>query len=240
MEVLIFMVILLVIGGLISLATIHIPRLSFANWTEEAKEYLNLVEEKATKPDIPPFWSIETLIQRKQAKGIRNPLIELGFVVLCLPLLWITDDVNELLLLVGVFASLYIGAIIDLENMYIPDDTIVFGLGFTFLYWIMIGSDLTNYVFGVMIGYGFIALLRWMFYQIRGIEGVGLGDAKMFALTGALVGGDFVFHLIITACFLAVFFGWIRGTKTNKKVPFGPAIALSGVAFFYINAINQM
>jgi len=67
-------------------------------------------------------------------------------------------------------------------------------------------------------------LLFAVFFVISS-DGMGGGDVKLAGLIGLLLGYEKSLIAILFACFLALLYGMLRGTKKNgskRKIPFGP------------------
>ena len=78
---------------------------------------------------------------------------------------------------------------IDLDIWEIPDEISVPG--------VVVGCALRPFAFdvpwydgiaGAAIGASFLWLVRWGYFQLRKVEGMGLGDVKLIAMIGAFVG----------------------------------------------------
>jgi leader peptidase (prepilin peptidase) / N-methyltransferase len=95
-------------------------------------------------------------------------------------------------------------AVLDLENLWLPDRLTLPGaaLGFGFAILgrfltsshsiftpslLIINTGLTNLI-SILIAAGIILLIRWIYWLIRRQEGMGLGDAKLMALLAAWLG----------------------------------------------------
>ena len=97
---------------------------------------------------------------------------------------------------------------------------------------------------GVGVGYGVIASLRTYYMIRRGVEGIGLGDAKLVAAAGAWFGWSALPALLLLSSasallFFAVIYS-VRsmahengrkiqtiGQESSQKIPFGPYLAAS-------------
>ena len=73
--------------------------------------------------------------------------------------------------------------------------------------------------------------IGWLYRHMRGRDGLGLGDAKLFAASGAWVGAEGLASVLLIACVsaLAAVAVWrLRNTKIGAQsaLPFGPFLAL--------------
>ena len=78
---------------------------------------------------------------------------------------------------------------IDIDIWEIPDEISLPGIVIGCLLRPM-AFDVPWYdgIFGAAMGAGFLWLIRWGFFVLRGIEGMGMGDIKLIATIGAFVG----------------------------------------------------
>ena len=91
---------------------------------------------------------------------------------------------------------------------------------------------ISDHLFGAALGYGGLALVAWMFRRFRGVEALGLGDAKLCAAGGAWLGWQGLASLLLLACLggLVQFalLGVGRGREGLKEpVPFGVPLAVA-------------
>ena len=95
----------------------------------------------------------------------------------------------------------------------------------------------TNFVaalFGAAVGGGSFFLIRLLYFRIRGIEGLGLGDVKLMSGLGAWFGLDWLPFLVLIAAgaglTITYLAAWKAGTRISATgtVPFGAYLA--GVA----------
>lgn len=125
-------------------------------------------------------------------------------------------------------------AVIDLETGYLPDaltlPLLVLGLAVNS---IALFTPLVDAAIGAAVGYGAFRLIAVVFEKLRGIEGLGGGDAKLLAALGAWLGWQALAPLVFIAALLAlagIGLGALRGQKTSREtpLPFGPALAAAG------------
>ncbi|MEM1390218.1 MAG: A24 family peptidase [Pseudomonadota bacterium] len=80
---------------------------------------------------------------------------------------------------------------------------------------------------GAICGYGLIAGLRWLWLKRKGIEAIGLGDAKMLAAGGAWVGASGLSMTLLIASGAGLLVALIgRSYFKNRALPFGFFLAL--------------
>lgn len=127
-------------------------------------------------------------------------------------------------------------AAIDHETRYLPDalTLTLIGLGII-ANGFGLFTSLTHATIGAIAGYCFFWLVAFTFRKLRGIDGLGLGDAKLLAAIGAWTGWQLLSPTILAASLLALgttLIANIAGNNIdrNTHIPFGPALAFAGVA----------
>jgi leader peptidase (prepilin peptidase) / N-methyltransferase len=123
---------------------------------------------------------------------------------------------------------------IDLRTMLLPDaltlPLLLAGLGVTALP--DAGSTL-DHAAAAALGYGALFGIARLYRWLRGREGMGMGDAKLFAALGAWLGlADLPAVLLVASCLGLVAAGGaaIAGRRMTAAtaIPFGPFLALAG------------
>ena len=150
-------------------------------------------------------------------------------------------------------------AVLDAENLWLPDRLIWPGIGLglvlgvtratliTFLQagggfavWKnMVGMAGVTWFLGAVIAAAVVLAVRWIFIMIRGQEGIGMGDAKLMALLGGWLGikpSLIAFGIgVITCAVYALLMLRAPSIRANPKawgtmkLPFGTFICLGGV-----------
>ena len=131
-----------------------------------------------------------------------------------------------------VFSALLIALFgTDLETMRLPNvltlPGIVVGIAFsTFL-----PPGLLSSLIGAAIGAAIPWTIRWLWYQVKGVEAMGLGDVKMLAMIGAFLGWRQVWLVLFFASLLGAVVG-IALTATRRRslasrLPFGTFLAIA-------------
>ena len=125
---------------------------------------------------------------------------------------------------------------IDLRSFRLPDvitlPLIVLGLcfnGLSALRFVNIESAL----WGVLLGYGVLWLLNFLYRFAKKQDGIGMGDAKLLAALGAWLGWTVLPSLLLLASLAGIVGGliylqWNR-QNTRNAFPFGPFLAFAGI-----------
>lgn len=148
----------------------------------------------------------------------------------------------------ALFAAIFIWflitlAIIDLETGFLPDaltlpliilGIIVSAAGFF--------TPLNDALIGAGVGYLSFWVIGTAFKQIRGIEGLGQGDAKLLAAIGAWLGWQAIAPTVFGAALIglaSVATMRLSGKEISGKTPiaFGPALAVSGALILILPGI---
>jgi leader peptidase (prepilin peptidase) / N-methyltransferase len=94
-------------------------------------------------------------------------------------------------------------------------------------------SGLLHASVGALLAGGLTWCLRALYFYIRGIEGMGLGDIKMISIVGAFLGWQGAFLVVLLAAILGVVVGVIlafrskQGLKTS--LPFGVCLGIASL-----------
>jgi len=143
-----------------------------------------------------------------------------------------------LLMILGL--SFIIIFFIDLKHFIIPN-LITFpmmALGFAKSFDPNLNSIFPNYInslIGGIFGYGIIWLIIFFYKQIRNKEGMGLGDAKLFAVIGFWFGWislPFIIFLSSAIALISVVPDLLKNSKKlSSQIPFGPYIILGTIVY---------
>lgn len=161
--------------------------------------------------------------QEQIAAGSWLPLLaDIVFVSLIVPLVFI--DLHHKLL---PNAITYPGLVVLLVlRALAPDPWIVshtpkpFGLAEAPLWAVSLFGSLL----GALVGGGTLWLVREVYYRLRHVEGMGLGDVKMMLMVGAFLGWQLTLLTIFIGSLLGSLVGVlliIRGGSMKAQIPFG-------------------
>jgi len=120
-------------------------------------------------------------------------------------------------------------ALIDLDRMQLPDllTLPLIGAGLAYCFWSASGIGWHGLI-GAGAGYLALAGLGRVFRQLRGLEGIGLGDAKLLAGAGAWLGWAALPSLVLVASgagllgVLAVRLAGSPRARASRAIAFGP------------------
>lgn len=150
-------------------------------------------------------------------------------------------------------------AVIDVENLWLPDRLTILGIALGFALAIARGGLCASMAFGggfdewqhyvaLWVFYWFIGtvaaaagilVIRWVYSMFRGEEGIGMGDVKLLAMIGGWLGVrcavlTFGIAVILGALFALVILVLPSARAGNKswkqqKLPFGAFLSIGGV-----------
>lgn len=127
-------------------------------------------------------------------------------------------------------------AFIDLETGYLPDaltlPAIAVGLGVNA---VGVFVPFTDALIGAAAGYGVFAAIAAIFRRLRGVDGLGLGDAKLLAAIGAFAGWPALAFVTLGASLLTLAAAGVaraRGAAIGRTsaLRFGPGLCAAGFA----------
>jgi len=122
-------------------------------------------------------------------------------------------------------------AAIDRRHFCIPDPLSYLLLWLGLLHATVTGNE-TAAIWGTLSGYCTLWLLAWCYRHIRGYEGLGYGDMKLFAALGACCGWQTLPWIALGATLLALMAIMLLQRREfipgDSPLPFGPFLAIAG------------
>ena len=122
--------------------------------------------------------------------------------------------------------TLVVLAAIDVLSFRLPDaltlPLLLAGLAVSLL---LPDRPLLDHLAGAAVGWSGLAGLAWAYRRARGVDGLGLGDAKLLGAAGAWLGWTPLPSVLIIGCLVA--FAWV-GARTLRN---GRAAAQERLAF---------
>jgi leader peptidase (prepilin peptidase)/N-methyltransferase len=133
-------------------------------------------------------------------------------------------------------SGLLFASVVDWRELRLPD-YIALPLIFAGLLVVSLGgegAELHTRALTVGAAFAFFAGIGWYYRRLRGVDALGLGDAKLFAAAGAWLGPSLMAPMVFVSAVLALLFTLalrLRGRKISSTtvVPFGPFLS---TAFF--------
>lgn len=161
-------------------------------------------------------------------------LIVTGFVLAAIPAVFLLPPLPNASIAAGVLlaVSLIALSMIDVRTLRLPDvltlPLLLCGLGLSVL---LAWDSPTNRVLAVCLGFGGLALIGYAYERTRGRAGLGLGDAKLLAASGAWVGLEGLLTVVLIACATALVSAIVGCIATGRvtaetQIPFGPFLAI--------------
>ena len=131
-----------------------------------------------------------------------------------------------------VFTGLLIALFVtDLETMRLPNVLTLPGIAIGVAFSTVLPPGLQSSVLGAVIGAAVPWAIRWLWYQMKGVEAMGLGDVKMLAMIGAFLGWRQVWLVLFFASLVGALFGIVltvsRRRSMASRLPFGTFLAMA-------------
>lgn len=132
-----------------------------------------------------------------------------------------------------------ISSFIDLDHFILPD---LFTLGGIVLG--LLGSffnperEVLNSFLGILLGGGFLLLVAYGYYWLRGEEGMGGGDIKLLGWIGAVFGWQSIPFVVMFSSLIGSVVGILIMIKSKKglktQIPFGPYLVMATLLYIFI------
>ena len=135
---------------------------------------------------------------------------------------------------------------IDFDHQLLPDDVTLSLLWLGLLFSLTgIFTDPQSAIIGCIAGYVSLWVIAKLFKLVRGIEGMGYGDFKLFACLGAWLGWQMLPFILLVSTLLGAAMGiyliLFKQKSRTSAIPFGPYLAIAGwIALLYGNVIIQL
>ena len=245
----------IILGGLWgSFANVCIYRLPLDKGVVSGRSYCPKCNNQITWKDNIPILSYFLLSGkcRKCKKKISTQYVLVEFLsILFFTIIYFLYGITlTTLLLIILSLSFIIIFFIDLKHFIIPNE-ITFSmmvLGFIKSFDPNLNSLFPNYInslIGGLLGYGIIWSIIYFYKQLRKKEGMGLGDAKLFAVIGFWFGWlaiPFIIFLSSIIALLSVAPSLIKNSKTmSSQIPFGPYIIIGTLVYlFFENSFKSL
>jgi leader peptidase (prepilin peptidase)/N-methyltransferase len=92
---------------------------------------------------------------------------------------------------------------------------------------------------GFVAGGGFFWLIGWAYFAATKKDGLGFGDVKLMAMTGAILGIHSIAPTVIlgslSGAIVGVVMMVVTGGGRNTEIPFGPWLSLGAILYIFFN-----
>ena len=235
----------IILGGLWgSFANVCIYRLPLDKGVVSGRSYCpkckNQINWKDNIPIISYFLLNGKCRKCKKKISPQYVLVEFSSILFFTIIYFLYGITLTTLLLIILSLSFIIIFFIDLKHFIIPNE-ITFSmmvLGFIKSFDPNLNSLFPNYInslIGGLLGYGIIWSIIFFYKQLRKKEGMGLGDAKLFAVIGFWFGWiaiPFVIFISSVVALFSVIPSLIKKSKNmSSQIPFGPFIILGCILY---------
>ena len=137
------------------------------------------------------------------------------------------------------YSSLVIIFFTDLKYYLILDKITlpisVIGLLITILNSNPFDVSIVSSVLGGIVGYSIIYIIRFLFFKIRKVEGMGLGDAKLFFMIGIWLGIKSIYLILASSAIVGAIVGsliiFLYKKDKNFQIPYGCFIVIASALY---------
>ena len=166
--------------------------------------------------------------------GVVYPIVELATMAVFLAHHWALGATPLLAVRIAFGCAMVVLFAIDLEHQILPNVITLPGILVGLAASLFLPPGLQSALIGVLVGGGSLWLLFEIWKWLRGVEALGMGDVKMLAMVGAVLGWEQVIATLVLSSVAGslVGLGLIatgRGSL-GSKLPYGTFIALGAIA----------
>lgn len=172
--------------------------------------------------------------------SLRYPLIELVNGLFYLAVYFHTGPRTGFFLLAAIVSMTLVLMYIDLDIQILPDVVDIPGIAIGLLMGLLhlgdhhpnlvLSGSLLDSAAGALLGSGMLLSVAVIYKWLRKVDGMGMGDVKMLAMIGAVVGWRAVLPVIFLASISGAIFGVLMSIKSREglqfAVPFGVFLGL--------------
>ena len=171
--------------------------------------------------------------------SLRYPIVEIvtavAFVLQGLALGDALPDQIPLLALRLLFTALLITLFgTDLDTMRLPDVLTIPGIVIGLVASVWLPPGIVSSLIGAALGAAIPYAIRWIWFRMKGVEAMGLGDVKMLAMIGAFLGWQQVLVVLflssLAGAVIGVTLAALKGRTLASRLPFGTFLALGAYA----------
>lgn len=262
----------LLVGSFLNVVIHRLPKMINAEYKEQVDEFLksdeyksastqekiNLVLPRSRCPDcghqitaLENIPVISYLFLRGRCSGCkktistRYPIVELVTGILSLLVIYHFGATWQGATALLFTWSLIALTLIDYDTYYLPDVITLplVWIGLIANYYGLF-ADFGSAFWGAIIGYMSLWTINQLFKLLRGKEGMGAGDFKLFAALGAWMGWQMLLQIALFSSLVGAVIGislmFIKNRNKDHHIPYGPYLAIAGwIAFLFGDDINR-
>lgn len=169
---------------------------------------------------------------------LRYPLVELLTAGLALAVLAAGFEPRLAILMFALGAALLVVTFIDIDHRIIPDaitlPSILVGPAAAF---VLDHISVTDSLAGIVVGGGILWLVATLYEKLRGREGMGMGDVKLLAMIGGMLGLQGALFTLLLSSVAGATAGLVlvaaKRTRLDTEMPFGPFLALGALVYMF-------
>ena len=137
------------------------------------------------------------------------------------------------------YSSLIIIFFTDLKYYLILDKITlpvsIIGLVITYFNLNPFEINIMSSILGGLVGYLIIYIIRFLFFKIRKVEGMGLGDAKLFLMVGMWLGIKSIYLILASSAIVGALVGsliiFFYKKDKNFQIPYGCFIVIASALY---------
>jgi leader peptidase (prepilin peptidase)/N-methyltransferase len=166
--------------------------------------------------------------------SIRYPIVEATTAVaFAVQAALVGDDPLRLasrLVLTALLIALFVT---DLETQRLPDALTLPGIAAGLAFSTVLPPGIQSSAIGAALGAGLLLGIRWLWWVIKRVDAMGLGDVKMLAMVGAFLGWEQVWLVLLFASLTGAIVGIALtasgGRSMQSRLPFGTFLAVAAL-----------
>lgn len=134
---------------------------------------------------------------------------------------------------------LFLASLCDLRTLRIPNALTLALVASGLCHALLVSDGFSARLIGAAAGYGVLAAFGEIYFRLKGREGLGLGDAKLFAGAGAWLGWQALPLVLLLASLGGLAFALARRLAGRDPIPFAPFISLATFAIWTWTALSS-
>ena len=116
---------------------------------------------------------------------------------------------------------------IDFKSFRLPNNLTLPLIGLGLLQAFVLTQEIWPYALGAALGYLAFVAIEYVYKNLRKIEGLGRGDAKLLAAGGAWCAWSGLPLIVLIASFVGLILALMPKYRAMGRIPFGPCLAFA-------------